>query len=310
VTPALVSVDWGTSSFRAYLVSAGGGILERRESARGILTVENGQFEPVLAEAVLPWRRAHPGLPIMMSGMIGSRQGWVEAPYAACPAGADELARKLVTIPSNGLGDIHLVPGLSFEDAAGVPDVIRGEETQIIGALPAMGIADGVFVLPGSHAKWVQVRGGAVTSFRTYMTGEIFAALKGHTILGRLMSDETGDARTGRGFDDGVTRARGAAGSPGRLLNLVFSARTLGLFSKLPPEEISDYLSGLLIGAELVDALDSAQPFTIIANADLSARYEKTARLLGVTCQRAPEDCVVQGHVALAQRARLLKDVA
>ncbi len=139
------------------------------------------------------------------------------------------------------------------------------------------------------------------------MTGEIFAALKGHTILGRLISAEPG---AGRGFEDGVTRAREASGSPGRLLNLVFSARTLGLFSKLPPAEISDYLSGLLIGAELVDALDAAQPFTIIANADLSARYETTAKILGVACRRAPDDCVVHGHLALARRARLLKDVA
>ncbi len=158
MSPALISVDWGTSSFRAYLISAGGGTLERRESARGILTVENGQFETVLAEAVSPWRRAHPGLPIMMSGMIGSRQGWIEAPYAACPAGGEELVQNLVKVPSATCGEIHLVPGLSFEDAMGVPDVMRGEETQIVGALAAMGIADGVFVLPGSHAKWVHVR--------------------------------------------------------------------------------------------------------------------------------------------------------
>jgi 2-dehydro-3-deoxygalactonokinase len=304
LTPVLIGVDWGTSAFRAYLLAATGAIIARHESHRGILAVANGAFEAVLEEAVAAWRAAHPKLPVIMSGMIGSRQGWIEAPYVPCPASAKDLSLKLIRVPARRLTDAHIIPGVAIEDERGVPDVMRGEETQIAGALALQNATDGVFVLPGSHAKWVTVNGSAIRLFRTYMTGEVFQALKQHTILGRLMTDEPG---TGQGFAEGVRRARGEDATPGRLLNLLFSARTLGLFSKLPASEISDYLSGLLIGAELIDALDSARPFTIIANPELSARYLTAAQVIGLKCQRAPEDCVVHGHVALARAAGLIE---
>jgi len=239
--PAFIGVDWGTSSFRAYLATSDGAILERAESARGILGVAKGEHEDVLAGFVGGWRAAvGDGLPILMSGMIGARQGWVEAPYAQCPAGLPEIASAIVAIETRTLGAVGLVPGVRIEDRDGAPDVMRGEETQILGALAAMRRAEGVFVLPGTHSKWARVRAGRIESFATYMTGEIFAALKDHTILGRMMD---GQATDGAGFGEGVRKALRLE-RPGDVLNAVFTTRTLGLFERLAPNQLSDYLSG------------------------------------------------------------------
>ena len=140
----------------------------------------------MLAQIIGGWLSAG-ALPILMSGMIGARQGWVEAPYAQCPAGLQEIAAAIVTIETRTLGPLGLVPGVCAFDRDGAPDVMRGEETQILGALAATERTEGIFVLPGTHSKWARVEAGRIMSFSTYMTGEVFAALKDHTILGRLM---------------------------------------------------------------------------------------------------------------------------
>jgi 2-dehydro-3-deoxygalactonokinase len=141
-----------------------------------------------------------------MSGMIGSRQGWVEAPYVACPAGLEEVAAGLVRTPFAG-ADVSIVPGMESA-SGGMRDVMRGEETQVFGALAGLGLPGGRFVLPGTHSKWLLAEGGRIRSFSTYMTGEIYAACKGHTILGRLMQDGPFSASA---FQRGVTAAPRAA---------------------------------------------------------------------------------------------------
>src|SRR6185369_2749660 len=150
----------------------------------GILKAE-GHFGPWLDSMIGGWIATHGAAPVILSGMIGSRQGWKEAAYARCPAGADVIVKALTRIEWNEL-TIALVPGLSTEND-GMPDVMRGEETQIFGALALSRASDGLFLLPGTHSKWVEARGGSIRSFRTFMTGELFGALKDHTILGRLM---------------------------------------------------------------------------------------------------------------------------
>jgi len=301
--PALVAVDWGTTSFRAYLAAADGAILDQVTNAKGILAVSGGRFADVLSEAALPWIKSHGKLPILMSGMIGSRQGWVEAPYVRCPADLKAITARLSKIDVDDLGPVALVPGLEARAADGSPDVLRGEETQVIGALATLGLRDGVFVLPGTHSKWITVKAGAITGFKTYMTGEVFAALKGHTILGRLMTPKGGN---GAGLAKGLA-AGSVAGSPGELLNRLFAVRTLGLFGEVPPPELSDYLSGLLIGAELAAGASGLKGgFTIVAGSDLSERYAKGAQLLGLKAAAAPADCVVTGHLAIARTAGLM----
>ena len=181
--------------------------------------------------------------------MVGSRQGWAEAPYAPCPAGIDQLRAALIAVPFSHSGRpvrIRIVPGVSAQDGNGVPDVMRGEETQILGALPRAGAH--LACLPGSHSKWVQVSDGRITGFTTHLTGEAFAALRGHTILGRMMRDGPTDAEA---FAAGVERA----GQDGGLLHHLFGVRTQGLFGTLSEAGAASYLSGLLIGHELRAAL-------------------------------------------------------
>src|SRR5262249_54043851 len=148
------------------------------------------------------WIASHGVVPIILSGMIGSRQGWREAPYARCPAGADDLVEALVRFEHDGLA-LALVPGLSAENT-GMPDVMRGEETQIFGALALSGRDDGLFLLPGTHSKWANVSARRIMSFRTFMTGEVFGALKDHTILGRLMHGDEDPAGFARGVGEGA----------------------------------------------------------------------------------------------------------
>src|SRR5579871_1725194 len=178
--PVLIAIDWGSSSFRAYLIAPDGAILDEVASGDGIGNVAAGAYPATLKRLAGRWLDAHPSLPIIASGMVGSRHGWREAPYVKCPAGPQDVAARLTTVEADGRR-VHIAPGLSYQDEAGLPDVMRGEETEIFG------IADtgaALVVLPGSHSKWARVEGGRVVAFRTFVSGELFAALRDHTIAG------------------------------------------------------------------------------------------------------------------------------
>jgi 2-dehydro-3-deoxygalactonokinase len=296
----LIAVDWGTTSFRAYLIGPKGEILDRIESDRGVQSIGEGEHEPLLTDFLKPWRRADETRPILLSGMIGSRQGWVEAPYVRAPAGLKETAAAIITIESKGLGEIGVVPGVLFEEGSLGPDVMRGEETQIFGALTAASRAAGAFVLPGTHSKWARVEKRRIVSFATYMTGDAFAALRDHTILARLIDARRED---GDGFAIGVRAAQKLA-APGDLLHALFMTRTLGLFDRLRAEQLPEYLSGLLIGAEIIAGITARAPRgganpTVIGSPALTRRYCEAGRILGVTFETAPDDCAALGQRAL-----------
>jgi 2-dehydro-3-deoxygalactonokinase len=297
--PALVSVDWGTSSFRAALAAADGSSIEEVAADKGALALGPGEHEAFLAAMVGAWKKGRPDLPIFLSGMVGARQGWVEAPYVPCPAGVSEIAAATLTIPTP-LGRVLLAPGLSAVDTRGAPDVMRGEETQILGALSASGRTDGLFALPGTHSKWARVEKGRILSFETFMTGEVFAALKEHTVLGRLMAETRVEGEPG-GFALGV-RAAAALERPGELLHAVFMTRTLGLFDRVAPGELAEYLSGLLIGAEILAGARGARSALIVGSPALAARYAQAGALLGVEFSPAPQNCAALGHLALLER--------
>ena len=197
--PAFIGLDWGTTSFRAYLADARGHALETLPDGEGALALKAGEHEPYLASRIGAW----PRLPILACGMVGAKQGWREAPYRACPAGLAEIAGAMLAVPTS-FGEVRIAPGLTATDRAGAPDVMRGEETQILGALAA-GLGDGAYVLPGTHSKWAHVEDGRVLGFETYMTGEVFSVLKTHSVLGRMMAPE----RRGEGFARGLSAARG-----------------------------------------------------------------------------------------------------
>ena len=286
----LVAVDWGTSSLRAARIAADGSVLEERSSARGILSVPAGGFPAVLQDTCGDWLAAPDAL-CLVSGMAGSKQGWREAPYCPCPAGFSELARALSWITP---GRIALVPGLSCEPG-GVPDVMRGEEVQIFGALSLLALRDGVFVLPGTHSKWAEVRGAAVQSFRTCMTGEVYALLRQHSILARTLPADDGPLDQDA-FLRGVRHARAA----GSLLAAAFSARTLALFERLAPQALPSYLSGLVIGEELRAQGALPQSVVLIGSSTLTQRYTLALDTLGSAARSLGSEATWRGLWALA----------
>lgn len=261
--PALVAVDWGTSSLRGARLDASGEVLEEKSFPRGILSVTPGTYDAVFEECFGAWMQS-PAALCLISGMAGSQQGWREATYCACPAGFMEVARHLTWIAP---GRIAIVPGLSCLHG-GTPDVMRGEEVQIFGALQRSGITDGWFVLPGTHSKWAEVRAGRIVSFRTCMTGEFFSLLSRHSLLARTLdADAPFDEAA---FADGVAYAAQGAG----LLNTAFSARTLALFGCKTAAALASYLSGLVIGEELRTQADaSVSEVVLIGSPQLTARY-------------------------------------
>ncbi len=300
---ALIGVDWGTSSLRAYRLGAGGQILDSTHADKGILNVKDGAFADTLTTTIGAWRM--PGLPVILSGMIGSRQGWIEVPYLAVPATLDDLASALVRHPEDP--DIHIVPGLAQDPDGQAPDVMRGEETQIVGAI---GNDDGrhLLIMPGTHSKWVLVEHGRITWFATFMTGELFAVLKAHSILGRLMEGD-GDRHDAGAFEQGLLYAKNL---PGGLLQRLFSARTLPLFERLPPNGVAGYLSGLLIGSEFSEALGNLPgppdqvSITVIGASRLAERYLDALTHANLRAGKAGENAAAQGHFLIGERANLL----
>ena len=286
----MIGVDWGTTSLRAYRIGADGAVTDRLERPGGILTVPQGAghggFPETLRETVGHWLAAGESR-VLLCGMVGSRQGWVEAPYLPCPAGPAEIAAATIPIPFDAAA-CRLVPGLSTEDAHGIPDVMRGEETKLV-ALAAMR-DDALACLPGTHSKWARLEAGRVAHFTTHMTGEAFAALSQHTILARTSAE---GPHSPAAFARGVARARQGGG----LLHHLFGARTLHLMDRLAPAETRSFLSGLLIGHEVAAALaeTGATRVELVGAAGLAALYAEALGLAGVTVRTRDPDLVAAG---------------
>ena len=299
---ALVAFDWGTSAARAYCLDGCGEIVERRSVPLGVRHVRDGNFEAALAKVLddLPIGLA----PRIGCGMIGSRQGWVEAPYVDCPASLTALADHLARAPMESL---TIVPGVATRDAAGLPDVMRGEETQLLGAI-APDEPGVLAVLPGTHSKWARVERGRIVDFTTFMTGELYAVLLDHSMLGRIAGHEPG--RFSReAFSHGVARGL----DEGELAHDLFGARTLALTGALASDDVADWLSGLLIGREIRGARAWAlragidpSVVRIIGSSALVERYDVALGDAGVLAQCADHDAAARGLWRIAQRAGLV----
>jgi 2-dehydro-3-deoxygalactonokinase len=275
--PQLIALDWGTTSLRGYLLGDDGSVLERRTEPLGILQVPERDFRAAFDVTTREWRDRDPALPAIASGMIGSAQGWIEAPYTSLPADIDSVAHSLAAVPEVGL---QIIPGLV--QRGGAPDVMRGEETQLFGAMSRTRVLEdgGVAVLPGTHSKWARVEGRGIIGFTTYMTGELFAVLSRHSILGRLAMPTGDDAEPGSAFARGVRHARDATGG---LASVLFSARSAVLASDLRAEHSLEYLSGMLIGDEVRAGLASGdRPRMLIGEPALCARYAAAFGEFGV----------------------------
>jgi 2-dehydro-3-deoxygalactonokinase len=287
----MIGVDWGTTSLRAYRLGPDGAVTDRLDRPGGILTVPEGGFPAALRDAIGPWLAAGETR-VLLCGMVGSRQGWVEAPYLRCPAGPAEIAAATIPIAFDA-AEIRLIPGLTTEDAYGIPDVMRGEETKLVAL--ATTLDDCLACLPGTHSKWARLAADRVVHFTTHMTGEAFAALSQHTILARTSAEAP---HSPAAFARGVARARQGGG----LLHHLFGARTLHLMDRLAPEETRSFLSGLLIGHEIAAALaeTDATRVELVGAAGLAALYEQALALSGVEVRTHAPDLVAAGlhHVA------------
>jgi 2-dehydro-3-deoxygalactonokinase len=305
----LLALDWGTSSLRAYRLGDGGAVIESRQQPWGILHLPEGGFAAALKGVAGDWLDAMPGMPIIASGMVGSAQGWREAAYASCPADGQRLASQLLAFEAWPGVQLHIVPGVRSDGER--PDVMRGEETQLIGVLarqPALA-AKASLVMPGTHCKWVQVVDGCIAEFNTYMTGELFALLAQHSILGRPARETGGAAPSDSAFERGVSAvcAHGAGATP-----LLFSARTLVLTGQLAAADSLEYLSGLLVGEEIRCALlarpdAGATPHMLVGDAKLCERYRRALALFGVQSLAAADGAAPAGLWQIATQAGLLR---
>lgn len=298
-----------------------GEIIERRESGDGILHVPGGCFAAVLDRQIGNWRSANPKIPVVACGMIGSRNGWCEVPYVSCPGTLEHLARGLHRIAEDM---IYVVPGMSCRGVNG-PDVMRGEETQLIGALFARPIEPSpvAFLLPGTHSKWVDANADGIAHFTTYLTGELFSALLSGGTIGPLVSSVPDPDIDGNEADDAFCEGLEASRINPGLLGQLFRVRAGVLLGDLTAEAVRPFLSGLLIGNEIdeavrrlalaeihpdragADAVGQAS-VCIVAGTGLSARYAQGLAHRGIRYHVGVADAAAHGLFALAKHRELL----
>jgi len=282
----LLGIDWGTSNRRAYVLGKDGEFLGRHEDNAGILNID-GRFRDSLSNLLHTLEIG--AADIIMSGMVGSRNGWQQVPYLNVEQPLRQLQDALVEIDS-GLPDVRcrIVPGYEYIDANGMPDVMRGEETQTLGALQ-LSASSGWFLLPGTHSKWVRVEEGCIREFLTFMTGELYALMTQHGTLSQVIA---GQEPIASAFEAGVKAAPMAP-----LTHTAFCCRALVVTDRMPAEHAASYLSGLLIGTELDDILQrtgdaSGASVQVIGSQTLTTRYVNALELLGIPARAWQPDSV------------------
>ena len=317
LTRPLIAVDWGTTSLRAALI-LNAKVQEERSSDQGIMSVAPGDFPNVLSQICSQWLDFEDVL-ILIGGMAGSAQGWQLAPYCPCPVSVHYLANHLHWINPHKIG---IVPGLSIEHEH-APDVIRGEEVQVLGALSMLGKNSARLVLPGTHSKWVEVREGVFEDFSTYMTGEFFSILKDHSILSKTLSTSSPLEFNAEAFDKGLdlrlkskpdrknTKLEGTGNNQARtantmrkpnLLHDIFGIRTLALFDRHNPEYLVDVLSGLVIGYELqTQSFRKNEEIIVVGTSALQTYYSHALDRLGACPITLGSEATWRGFQVIAQ---------
>ncbi|MFM7332387.1 MAG: 2-dehydro-3-deoxygalactonokinase [Brachymonas sp.] len=268
-THPFIAVDWGSTSFRAALIAPDGEILEELSQPRGVLSFKQGEFAPYLIATCAGLTKAG-GRSFLLSGMVGSRDGMAEVPYCPCPATPMDVARNVRWAVKDR---VAIAPGVRSE----MDDVMRGEEIQVLGAAAVLNVRDAFMVLPGTHSKWVNLEGGAIMGFNTFMTGEFYSLLAQHSILQKSFSQHSVPFEP-QAFLQGIDYA--AQGES--LLNTAFNVRVKSLFKQLPPEHAASYLSGLVIGEELTSM--QVQPgidIIVVGAQQLTERYSIALNHLG-----------------------------
>jgi 2-dehydro-3-deoxygalactonokinase len=293
---AYVAVDWGTSSFRLWLVDRAGDVLCERRSHEGMMAAGKLGFPAVLQSHLEAVGAAHE-LPVVVCGMAGARQGWVEAGYVDTPAPLASILKHAVVVPGQDR-DIRILPGIAQRDRK-APDVMRGEETQLLGALGVDAVGDAVVCMPGTHSKWVRANGGTVERFATFMTGELFDVVSRDTILSHAVSgaDEAEDIDA---FRSAVVAAFEA---PAFAANLLFQVRSGQILYGGAPASAREKISGTLIGLELAAGLAAGAPATgikLVAAGRLQMLYQLAFDTVSVPVRSIGAEDAVRRGLAMA----------
>lgn len=298
----LLALDWGTTSFRAYLFDSNRQIVDTISAPAGIMQ-DNDGFEAVYYTQVGNWLKQFENLPVIASGMITSKQGWVETPYLPCPASLEDLSKNLTRHETSQEDTIYFVSGVSQKKPTA--NIMRGEETQMAGLKSDSAITA---VLPGTHSKWIRMELDTIEYFTTFMTGELFAAITEHTILGKLLTDNDDPA----GFEQGVSEGFSTDMESGGILSKLFGARAMPLLGEMNPDSIKNYLSGLLLGTEIREAVNAgfamnATP-VICGSPELTRRYDTALGICGIKSRQGETDLAAQGLIRIAAKAGLLNN--
>jgi 2-dehydro-3-deoxygalactonokinase len=300
ISPAWIAVDWGTSNLRAWAMGPEG-VLAEATSDEGMGKLARDAFEPALLRLIAPWLGSG-RMAVVACGMVGSRQGWCEAPYRSLPCTPLDAAAQVTVPTTDARITVRIAPGLKQVSPA---DVMRGEETQIAGALRLIPGYDGVLCLPGTHSKWAETSAGEVVSFQTFMTGELFALLSEASVLRHGLQGASGwdDAAFDAAVSDAIAR-------PEKIAARLFGLRAEGLISGLGATTARSRLSGLLIGIELAAARPYwlGQRVTLVGAETLSAAYARALKAQGVDAQRlSATSCTLAGLASLAPEPEAAK---
>jgi 2-dehydro-3-deoxygalactonokinase len=301
---AYVAVDWGTSSFRLWLIDRADRVLAERRSDEGMMAAAKAGFAAVL-QSHLDAVGAAADLPVIICGMAGARQGWVEAGYVDTPARLGAILERAARVGGQSR-DIRILPGIAQRDAK-APDVMRGEETQLLGALGLDAADDAIVCMPGTHSKWVTVQGGAVARFATFMTGELFSVVARDTILSHAVAGAE-EAEDARAFRSAVLAAFEA---PARAANLLFQVRSRQLLFGGTQAAACETISGTLIGLELAAGLAAdarGKAVTLLASGRLERLYRAALDALSVTVRPVDADEAVRRGLSMAARAIWISD--
>lgn len=295
----MIAVDWGSTNLRAKLIIDG-----RQEQCvtveKGIKNVVEGKFEEVLVSLCADWKARQPDLRIVMSGMIGSREGWIEVPYCRTPAGLEDLTGQFASIHTKSMGEVYVVPGLRHDFPDGTTDVMRGEETEVFGVLAEVEDDEVTVCGPGTHSKWVNCREGKIVSFRTWFTGEAFEKLTQNSLIS---GGDEGDAEQIN--DEAFVRGLEHSGRSGGLLHHLFLGRTDMLTKRVTAEHLPGLISGLLIGHEIREAKGFAEgAIQLIGNNQSAELYARAFDYFELSYSRWEQDVHLAGMLALGEALR------
>jgi 2-dehydro-3-deoxygalactonokinase len=269
-----IAADWGSTHMRAWAIGEEDNVLAFRESNEGMKDLQQNEFEPVLLKLIESWLDDTKVTPVMACGMVGAKQGWVEAPYLKTPCVPIDNNHLTIANTYGKRIKVHLVPGVMQNHPA---DIMRGEETQIAGFINKNPDFNGVVCLPGTHSKWVNIKEGQITSFKTFMTGELFGVISNHTLIRHSTSIKGWNRES---FEKGVHEG---FNNPGLITSNLFSLRAESIVNDLDRDQARSTLSGLLLGVEL----NGAQTFwensnvIIIGSQLLSNNYHQGLKILG-----------------------------